>query len=190
MSFSRSALVAAAILVVIVLGGGPAHATTSSSSTSSMIDDLSEWTSKQWNRARAEWAKEREKWADCRKQSKDQNLTSLKSWSFLASCMTRRATPVRSSKRALSSTPSARTTCWNRLAAAAQFVGSRLPVVNDIEMIEIKATTSVPKGSPFIFERLLLTVRPIPTRSACRAHEPATDAPGLLCSIWSPFFSL
>jgi len=58
------------------------------SSTSSKIDDVSKWTSKQWNRAKAEWAKEKEKWADCEKRSKDQNLTGRESWSFLASCMT------------------------------------------------------------------------------------------------------
>ncbi len=57
-------------------------------STSSKIDDVSKWTSKQWNRAKAEWEKEKEKWADCQKLAKDQNLTGRKSWSFLASCMT------------------------------------------------------------------------------------------------------
>jgi hypothetical protein len=42
----------------------------------------------QWNRAKAKWEKETEKWADCQRQSKDQNSTGRKSWSFLASCMT------------------------------------------------------------------------------------------------------
>jgi len=87
MSFVRSALVAAAILGVVTLGVALAQTTTPSSSTSSKIDDVSKWTSKQWNRAKAEWEKEKEKWADCQKQSKDQNLTGRKSWSFLASCM-------------------------------------------------------------------------------------------------------
>jgi len=126
MSFARSALVAAAILGVITSGGGLAQATTFPSSTSSMIDDVSEWTSKQWNRAKGEWTKEKEKWADCRKQSNDQNLTGLKSWSFLASCMTSRATAGRSSKRTSSSILSRGTACWNRLAAAAQLVGITL----------------------------------------------------------------
>jgi len=103
MPFARSVLVAAAILGVITSGGGLAQTTTSPSSTSSMIDSISEWTSKQWNRAKGEWTKEKEKWADCRKQSNDQNLTGLKSWSFLASCMTSRATAGRSSKRISSS---------------------------------------------------------------------------------------
>jgi hypothetical protein len=126
MSFARFALVAAAILGVITLGEGLAQTTTSSSSTSSMIDDVSEWTSKQWNRAKGEWTKEKEKWADCRKQSHDQNSTGLKSWSFLASCMTGRANAVRSSKRASSSILSPGMTCWKRLAAAAQLLGVTL----------------------------------------------------------------
>ena len=84
MSFVRSALVAAAIIGVVTSGVALAQTPT----PSSKVDDVSKWTSKQWNRAKAEWAKEKEKWADCQKQSKDQNLTGRKSWSFLASCMT------------------------------------------------------------------------------------------------------
>jgi hypothetical protein len=59
-----------------------------SSSMSAIIDDVSNWTSKQWNWATAGWAKEKDKWADCQKQSQDHNLTGPKNWSFLASCMT------------------------------------------------------------------------------------------------------
>ena len=88
MSFVRSALIAAAVLGVVTSGAALAQTTTPSSSTSSKIDDVSEWTSKQWNRAKTKWEKEKEKWADCQKQSKDQNLTGRESWSFLASCMT------------------------------------------------------------------------------------------------------
>jgi hypothetical protein len=58
------------------------------STTSSKIDDVSEWASKQSSRAKTKREKEKEKWTDCQKQSKDQNLTGRKSWSFLASCMT------------------------------------------------------------------------------------------------------
>jgi hypothetical protein len=85
MSFVRSAIVAAILGVVT---SELTQTTTPSSSTSPQIDNVSEWTSRQWNRAKAEWEKEKEKWADCRKLSKDQNLTGRKSWSFLASCMT------------------------------------------------------------------------------------------------------
>jgi len=56
---------------------------------SSTINDISTWTSEQWDLSKAKWAKEKEKWADCRKQSRDQNLTGRKSLSFLASCVTR-----------------------------------------------------------------------------------------------------
>lgn len=58
-----------------------------SSSMSSIIDDVSNWTSRQWQWAKVEWANEKDKWTDCLKQSQDQNLTGPKSWSFLASCM-------------------------------------------------------------------------------------------------------
>jgi hypothetical protein len=84
----RSALVAAAVLGSLTSGVALAQTTAPPSSTSSKIDDVSKWTSKQWNRAKAEWAKDKEKWADCQKQSKEQKLTGRKSWSFLASCMT------------------------------------------------------------------------------------------------------
>ena len=88
MSFVRSALIAAAVLGVVTSGAALAQTTTPSSSTSSKIDDVSQWTSRQWNRAKAKWQKETEKWVDCQRQSKDQNLTGRKSWSYLASCMT------------------------------------------------------------------------------------------------------
>jgi hypothetical protein len=86
MLFVRAAVVAA-ILGMVMSGAVRAQTATPSSSTSSKIDDVSQWTSRQWHRAKAEWEKEKEKWADCRKQSKDQNLTGPKRWSFLASCM-------------------------------------------------------------------------------------------------------
>lgn len=93
MSLVRSAFVYASIIALVTSGVGMAQTATpskpdSSSSISSKVDDVSKWTSKQWNQAKAKWAKEKEKWADCQKQAKDQNLTGRKSWSFLASCMT------------------------------------------------------------------------------------------------------
>jgi hypothetical protein len=88
MSAFRSVFVAAIVLGVVMPGAALAQTTTPPSSTSSKLDDVSKWTSKQWNRAKAKWEKETEKWADCQRQSKDQNLTGRKSWSFLASCMT------------------------------------------------------------------------------------------------------
>jgi hypothetical protein len=88
MSFVRSAVVAVAVLGAVTSGVALAQTTTPPSSTSSKVDDVSKWTSKQWNLAKAKWEKETEKWADCQRQSKDQNLAGRKSWSFLASCMT------------------------------------------------------------------------------------------------------
>jgi hypothetical protein len=87
MSFNRSALAAAALFCLATLGPALAQATAPAPTTSSKIDDVSKWTTKQWNHAKAEWAKEKQKWADCQKQSKDQKVTGRKSWSFLASCM-------------------------------------------------------------------------------------------------------
>jgi hypothetical protein len=88
MSFLRSALAAAAIFGVVTSGVALAQTTTPSPTISSKVDDVSQWTTEQWNRAKAGWEKETDKWADCEKQSNDQNLTGRKSWSFLASCMT------------------------------------------------------------------------------------------------------
>jgi hypothetical protein len=85
----RSALAAVGILGVIVMSGvAPAQTTAPSSPTSSKLDDVSKWTTKQWNQAKAKWAEEKVKWSDCQKQSTKQKLTGRKSWSFLASCMT------------------------------------------------------------------------------------------------------
>jgi hypothetical protein len=86
MPFVRSALAAAAILGVVT--AEVALAQTTSPTISSKIDDVSQWTTQQWNRAKARWEKETDKWADCQKQATDQDLTGRKSWSFLASCMT------------------------------------------------------------------------------------------------------
>jgi hypothetical protein len=89
MCFIRSALAAVAVFGIIVVSGvAPAQTTAPAPPTSSKTDDVSKWTVKQWNHAKAEWAKQKEKWADCQKQSKDQKLAGHKSWSFLASCMT------------------------------------------------------------------------------------------------------
>jgi len=85
--FVRSVFVAAAILGAVSSGVAVAEAATPSPSTS-IIDDVSNWASKQWNSAKAEWTKGKEKWADCQKQSNDQNLSGTERWKFLAGCMT------------------------------------------------------------------------------------------------------
>ena len=97
----RSALAAAAIFAVASWGAAlaqappstapsatPAPSSEPASKTPSKADEVSKWSIRQWNRAKAQFAKEKDKWTDCQKQSKDQKLTGHKSWSFLYSCMT------------------------------------------------------------------------------------------------------
>jgi hypothetical protein len=88
MSSVRSVFVAAAVLGMVTSGATLAQTAAPPSSTSSKVEDVSKWTSKQWDRAKAKWAEEKDKRDDCRQQSENQNLTGRKSWSFLASCMT------------------------------------------------------------------------------------------------------
>jgi hypothetical protein len=98
MSFVRSALLSVAVVGLVMSGEGLAQTPAPESSppakeslkskVETKAEDVAKWTSKEWNKAKAQWAKEKEKWADCQKQSKDQGLTGRKSWSFLASCMT------------------------------------------------------------------------------------------------------
>ena len=51
------------------------------------MDDVSKWTQKRWDAAKAKWAKEKVKWADCQKQADEKKLSGRKSWSFLYNCM-------------------------------------------------------------------------------------------------------
>ncbi|MEA3025111.1 MAG: hypothetical protein QOF91_396 [Alphaproteobacteria bacterium] len=46
-------------------------------------------TRKQWNAAKKKWATEKVKWQDCNRQSAAEKLSAPKSWSFIASCMTK-----------------------------------------------------------------------------------------------------
>ena len=96
----RSALAAAAIFAVAASGAALAQETTPAPSATpapssepaskapSKADEVSKWSMRQWNHAKAQFAKEKDKWTDCQKQSKDQKLKGHKSWSFLYSCMT------------------------------------------------------------------------------------------------------
>jgi hypothetical protein len=52
------------------------------------VDDVSKWTQKQWNAAKAKWVKEKDKWNSCNKQAKDKKLHDRNSWSFIYTCMT------------------------------------------------------------------------------------------------------
>jgi len=91
MSVVRISLIAA--VLVGSLAGGAALAQTPSSAemrdtASKAADDVSKWTQKQWNAAKAKWSQEHAKWDACNKQATDQKLSGRKSWSFIASCMT------------------------------------------------------------------------------------------------------
>ena len=59
------------------------------SAPSSKMEDISKWTQKQWDAAKAEWSKETTKWANCQKQADDRKLSGRKSWQFLYDCMTK-----------------------------------------------------------------------------------------------------
>ncbi len=46
-------------------------------------------TRKEWDAAKKKWAQEKVKWNDCNRQSRKEKLEAPKSWSFIASCMTK-----------------------------------------------------------------------------------------------------
>ena len=45
----------------------PAAASSANASTMPSAEDVSKWTRKQWNAAKAKWAQEKDKWDDCEK---------------------------------------------------------------------------------------------------------------------------
>jgi hypothetical protein len=53
------------------------------------MEDVSKWTQKQWNAAKAKWSEEKTKWNDCQTQAKGKSLSGHKSWKFLYDCMTK-----------------------------------------------------------------------------------------------------
>jgi hypothetical protein len=53
------------------------------------MEDVSKWTQKQWDAAKAKWTEEKVKWAGCQKQAKGKTLSGRKSWQFLYDCMTK-----------------------------------------------------------------------------------------------------
>src|SRR6266480_6808322 len=53
------------------------------------MEDVSKWTQKQWDAAKAKWSEEKAKWGDCQKQAKHEKLSGRKSWQFLYDCMTK-----------------------------------------------------------------------------------------------------
>jgi hypothetical protein len=53
------------------------------------MEDVSKWTQKQWNVAKAKWTEKKTQWNDCQTQSKAKNLSGRNSWQFLYDCMTK-----------------------------------------------------------------------------------------------------
>jgi len=54
----------------------------------STAEDVSKWTQKQWDAAKAKWVKEKDKWNSCNKQAAGKKLSGRDSWSFIYTCMT------------------------------------------------------------------------------------------------------
>jgi hypothetical protein len=65
----------------------PAKDTSVSAQASQTMTDVSKWTRKQWNTAKAKWVEEKGAWNGCQTQAKAQNLAGRKSWQFLYGCM-------------------------------------------------------------------------------------------------------
>jgi hypothetical protein len=58
--------------------------------TSTMkMEDVSKWTQKRWNVAKAKWTEKKTQWNACQTQAKAKNLSGRKSWQFLYDCMTK-----------------------------------------------------------------------------------------------------
>jgi hypothetical protein len=84
-------------LVAVAVTAGAAQAQASSNAApgqsfsaqaSQTVTDVSKWTRRQWNAAKAKWAEEKHVWNGCRTQAKAQQLEGRKSWQFLYDCMT------------------------------------------------------------------------------------------------------
>jgi hypothetical protein len=59
MCFVRSTFAAVSIVVIATSGAAVAQSRVPSAQTSSTVDDVSKWTAKHWNQAKAKWAKEK-----------------------------------------------------------------------------------------------------------------------------------
>ena len=55
----------------------------------SVWDQTKAMTRREWDVAKRKWAQEKVKWNDCNRRSRREKLEAPKSWSFIASCMTR-----------------------------------------------------------------------------------------------------
>jgi hypothetical protein len=84
------------IIILAQLATPPALAQTQTqqqskpaSTVTTKMEDVSKWSRRQWNAAKAEWSQEKAKWSDCQKQANQKKLSGRKSWTFLYNCMTK-----------------------------------------------------------------------------------------------------
>jgi len=86
------------VVVLTCLGAGapsaqsqtqPQQAPKPAETSTMKMEDVSKWTQKQWNAAKAKWSEEKTKWNDCQTQAKVKSLSGHKSWQFLYDCMTK-----------------------------------------------------------------------------------------------------
>ena len=94
---SHSMFALTAVLALLVTPGiaaaqqapSKASAKTERSSVDETWDETKAMTRKQWEAAKKKWAVEKVKWRACNRQADVQKLQAPKSWSFVASCMTK-----------------------------------------------------------------------------------------------------
>ena len=87
---STALLMFAAITLAFAQGQtAPQSSDKPAAAVSAKIEDISNWTKKQWYAAKAKWIREKAKWADCQKQATAEKLSGRKSWPFLYECMTK-----------------------------------------------------------------------------------------------------
>jgi hypothetical protein len=67
----------------------PQSTTKPAETSATKMEDVSKWTQKQWDAAKAKWSKEKVKWAGCQKQANEKKLSGRESWSFYYDCMTK-----------------------------------------------------------------------------------------------------
>jgi len=94
MTMTRIRTVILSITMLTLFASATAFAQTQPQSTTkpaetaaNKMDDVSKWTQKQWDAAKAKWSEEKAKWADCQKQADKKTLSGRDSWSFLYNCM-------------------------------------------------------------------------------------------------------
>ena len=92
----RTSILSLALLMLVATGSAFAEDQTPAktevkpiAAVTAKMEDISNWTKKQWYAAKAKWIKEKIKWADCQTQAAEKKLSGRKSWPFLYGCMTK-----------------------------------------------------------------------------------------------------